>query len=275
MIYLLNSKDIGMPANGLEDCPIASAVDAGSEKNQKHLMNCSSDEFDSSYSSSDSENHENSERFKETNKKMSTLNFVTHPNKEAHETFIKTCMDVILKNAVFEGTDRRSKVVDWIDPQELERSFDFQIKDTAESQEGLLNLIKETIKYSVKTGHPYFINQLYSSVDPYALVGQWLTDSLNPSVYTYEVSPVFICMEETVLAEMRKIVGFENWKDGDGIFCPGGSIANGYGISCARFKAIPDIKVSFRNFLLKCNFLANKAHFSLISLSGALELICF
>lgn len=238
-----------MPANGLEGCPIASAVDAGNV-NEKHLIDCCSDEFDSSYSSSDSENHENSDRLKET-KKMSASNFITHPNKEAHETFIKTCMDIILKNAVFEGTNRKNKVVDWVDPDELERSFDFQLKDTAESQESLLNLIKETIKYSVKTGHPYFINQLYSSVDPYALVGQWLTDSLNPSVYTYEVSPVFICMEETVLAEMRKIVGFENWKDGDGIFCPGGSIANGYGISCARFKAIPDIKVSFRNFLLK------------------------
>lgn len=252
-----------MPANVLEDCPIASAVDAKSE-NEKHL-NCCSDEFDSSYSSSDSENHENSEKSNES-KKMSALNFVSHPNKEAHETFIRTCMDVILKSAVFEGTDRKNKVVEWIDPAELEKSFDFQVKDTAESQESLLNLIKDTIKYSVKTGHPYFINQLYSSVDPYALVGQWLTDSLNPSVYTYEVSPVFICMEETVLAEMRKIVGFENWKDGDGIFCPGGSMANGYGISCARFKAIPDIKVSFMVFCVDISWQTSNI-FSVISFS--------
>lgn len=231
-----------MPANVLEGCPIASAVvDIAESENEKHL-NCCSDEFDSSYSSSDSENHESSE--KSDTKKMLPMNYVSHPNKEAHETFIRTCMDVILKSAVFEGTDRKNKVVDWIDPAELEKTFDFQLKDNGESQEHLLNLIKETIKYSVKTGHPYFINQLYSSVDPYALVGQWLTDSLNPSVYTYEVSPVFICMEEIVLAEMRKIVG---WQDGDGIFCPGGSIANGYGISCARYKAIPDIKVSYFN----------------------------
>ena len=79
-------------------------------------------------------------------------------------------------------------------------------------------------------------------MDPYGLVGQWLGDALNPSVYTYEVSPVFTLMEETVLREMRRIVGFPN-AHGDGIFCPGGSIANGYAISCARYKFTPDIKV--------------------------------
>lgn len=82
---------------------------------------------------------------------------------------------------------------------------------------------------------------LSCSVDPYGLVGQWLADALNPSVYTYEVSPVFSLMEEHVLAQMRTIVGFQG---GDGIFCPGGSMANGYAISCARHHAFPQIKVS-------------------------------
>lgn len=50
-------------------------------------------------------------------------------------------------------------------------------------------------------------------------------------------------MEEEVLREMRKIVGYPNGQ-GDGIFCPGGSTANGYGISCARYHACPDVKVS-------------------------------
>lgn len=79
-------------------------------------------------------------------------------------------------------------------------------------------------------------------LDPYGLVGQWLTDALNPSVYTYEVSPVFTLMEEAVLKEMRAIVGFPA-DQGDGIFCPGGSMANGYAISCARFHHFPEIKV--------------------------------
>ena len=82
-------------------------------------------------------------------------------------------------------------------------------------------------------------------MDPYGLVGQWLGDALNPSVYTYEVSPVFTLMEEAVLAEMRRIVGFT---EGDGIFSPGGSISNGYGISCARYHKVPNVKVNRQNF---------------------------
>lgn len=80
------------------------------------------------------------------------------------------------------------------------------------------------------------------SVDPYGLIGQWLTDALNPSVYTFEVAPVMTIMEETVLTEMRKFLGYPDGK-GDGIFCPGGSIANGYAINCARFYAFPEVKV--------------------------------
>ncbi len=52
-------------------------------------------------------------------------------------------------------------------------------------------------------------------------------------------------MEEYILSELRKLVGFD---DGDGIFSPGGSIANGYAINCARFQKFPHIKVR-NNFL--------------------------
>lgn len=115
------------------------------------------------------------------------------------------------------------------------------VDENGTSHKELLELARSIIKYSVKTGHPRFVNQLFSSVDPYGLVGQWLTDALNPSVYTYEVTPVFTLMENEILREMRKIVG---WKDGngDGIFCPGGSMANGYAINLARYYKFPNLK---------------------------------
>lgn len=39
-----------------------------------------------------------------------------------------------------------------------------------------------------------------------------------PRRYTYEVAPVFVLMEEVVLAKLRELVG---WSSGDGIFAPG------------------------------------------------------
>ncbi|XP_046659625.1 cysteine sulfinic acid decarboxylase isoform X2 [Homalodisca vitripennis] len=161
-----------------------------------------------------------------------------HPDRQHHEKFIQEAVKLMLDEAVF-SLDRQTPVVQWTEPDELLERLDLQIERHPTTHDKLLQLMSDTIKYSVKTGHPYFMNQLFSSVDPYGLVGQWLTDALNPSVYTYEVSPVFTLMEETVLAEMRRIVG---WNQGDGIFCPGGSMANGYAISCARYHTLPQVK---------------------------------
>ncbi|KAJ6645878.1 Acidic amino acid decarboxylase GADL1 [Pseudolycoriella hygida] len=176
-----------------------------------------------------------------SNDNESHQRFESLPTRSAHENFLRKCIDEILNSAVFNATERSNKVLEFKNPDVLANILDLKLKSASDSDEKLMELLKDTIKYSVKTGHPYFVNQLFSGVDPYALIGQWLTDALNPSVYTYEVSPVFTLMEEIVLEEMRKIVGYENGA-GDGIFCPGGSIANGYAISCARYKFMPDSK---------------------------------
>lgn len=178
------------------------------------------------------------------------------PDREQHENFLRKCLQILLEEAVFKGTQRDTKVVDWRAPEELKRLIDFEPRSSPESHEELLQIVRDVVKYSVKTGHPYFVNQLFSSLDVYGLVGQWLTDALNPSVYTYEVAPAFVLMEEEVLREMRRIVGFEDGK-GDGIFCPGGSMANGYAISCARYKFCPDIKVRI-NCISKFNKTKNQ-----------------
>lgn len=176
------------------------------------------------------------------NNNMEHERYMSLPNRAKHEKFLRSFIDEVIQLAVFEGTDRSNKVLEWKSPEEMLHLVDLQLKNEPDSDEKLMELMRDTIKYSVKTGHPYFVNQLFSAVDAYALAGQWLTDALNPSVYTYEVAPVLVLMEEIVLHEMRSVVGWKNG-DGDGIFCPGGSIANGYAIACARYNFMPDIKV--------------------------------
>ncbi|KAF3827073.1 hypothetical protein GH733_002559 [Mirounga leonina] len=46
-------------------------------------------------------------------------------------------------------------------------------------------------------------------------------------------------MEEAVLKKMIEFIG---WKEGDGIFNPGGSVSNMYAMNLARYKYCPDIK---------------------------------
>lgn len=84
------------------------------------------------------------------------------PNAADHETFVRDAVRMMLENAVFRGTDRRRPVLNWKSPEELRAAFDFQLDRSATTHGHLLRLIEGTIEHSVKTGHPYFVNQLFS-----------------------------------------------------------------------------------------------------------------
>lgn len=71
------------------------------------------------------------------------------------------------------------------------------------------------------------------------MAGEWLTATTNTNMFTYEIAPVFILMEQVTLRKMREIIG---WPNGDSILGPGGSIANLYAALCARHKMYPNYK---------------------------------
>ncbi|KAF5282582.1 hypothetical protein FQA39_LY04989 [Lamprigera yunnana] len=184
--------------------------------------------------------------------------YTPNPKWDKHGSFMQDVVEMLFKNVVF--AKNCDKVVLWKHPEELLEAFDFSLQQTGVSHDKLLTLIKNTIKFSVKTGHPYFINQLFSGLDPYGLVGQWITDALNASVYTYEVAPVFTLMESFVIREMCNMIGPE-WCDG--MFCPGGSIGNGTAISLARFHFNRDIKKKGMFHLPRLVlFISEEAHYS-------------
>ncbi|KAJ8369996.1 hypothetical protein SKAU_G00100240 [Synaphobranchus kaupii] len=155
--------------------------------------------------------------------------------------FLKEAFQIILEEALCQGTDNKEKqVCEWRDPEELRTMLDLELRDGGESHDQLLRRVRDVAKYSVKTNHPLFFNQLFAGVDYHALAGRFLTETLNTSQYTYEVAPVFVLMEDVVLSQLRSLVG---WEEGDGIFCPGGSVSNMYAINVARYRAFPQVKL--------------------------------
>ena len=88
-------------------------------------------------------------------------------------------------------------------------------------------------------GHPHFFNQLSCGLDIISMAGEWLTATANTNMFTYEIAPVFILMENVVLSKMREIIG---WHGGDSILAPGGSISNLYAFLAARHKMFPNYK---------------------------------
>lgn len=104
---------------------------------------------------------------------------------------------------------------------------------------------------------------LFHRLDPYGLAGQWLTDSLNASIYTYEVAPVITIMEQTLARRVLEMFYGQDVR-GDAIFCPGGSYANGTAISLARYWLDPETKSSGISGLRLVIFTSEDAHYSIL-----------
>uniref|UniRef100_A0A8C5DG18 Uncharacterized protein n=1 Tax=Gouania willdenowi TaxID=441366 RepID=A0A8C5DG18_GOUWI len=156
------------------------------------------------------------------------------------QSFLSQSMNIILEDAVKKSTDVKEKVCEWRSPEELKELLDLELRDEGESESEILQRCRDTIRYSVKTTHPRFFNQLFAGMEPYSLVASVIVEALKPSLYTYEVAPVFTLVENAVLRKMMELIGWE--EGGDGIFCAGGSMSNMYALNLARYHHCPDVK---------------------------------
>uniref|UniRef100_A0A671WS57 Glutamate decarboxylase 1b n=1 Tax=Sparus aurata TaxID=8175 RepID=A0A671WS57_SPAAU len=168
------------------------------------------------------------------------------PAKNGEEPTIQFLLEMvdILTNYVKKTFDRSTKVLDFHHPHQLlegMEGFNLELSDQPESLEQILVDCRDTLKYGVRTGHPRFFNQLSSGLDIIGLAGEWLTSTANTNMFTYEIAPVFVLMEQLTLKKMREMIG---WPDGegDGLFSPGGAISNMYSVMIARYKYFPEVK---------------------------------
>ncbi|XP_017009642.2 glutamate decarboxylase [Drosophila takahashii] len=152
--------------------------------------------------------------------------------------FLLKVVDVLL-DYVKATNDRNEKILDFHHPEDMKRLLDLDVPDRALPLQQLIEDCATTLKYQVKTGHPHFFNQLSNGLDLISMAGEWLTATANTNMFTYEIAPVFILMENVVLTKMREIIG---WSGGDSILAPGGSISNLYAFLAARHKMFPNYK---------------------------------
>jgi glutamate/tyrosine decarboxylase-like PLP-dependent enzyme len=108
------------------------------------------------------------------------------------------------------------------------------------SQEMLQKAVDLVLEYSVRTGHPLFFNQLYARGHPSGIAADWVSAATNSNCHTYEVAPVYTVMEKETLAKTASVVGGDYANGHDGLFVPGGSISNIYGMHLAHIRADPN-----------------------------------
>uniref|UniRef100_A0A674BZP7 Glutamate decarboxylase 1 n=1 Tax=Salmo trutta TaxID=8032 RepID=A0A674BZP7_SALTR len=197
------------------------------------------------------------------------------PAKNGEEPTMQFLLEVvdILTNYVRKTFDRSTKVLDFHHPHQLlegMEGFNLELSDQPESLEQILVDCRDTLKYGVRTGHPRFFNQLSTGLDIIGLSGEWLTSTANTNMFTYEIAPVFVLMEQLTLKKMREIIG---WPDGegDGIFSPGGAISNMYSVMIARYKFFPEVKTKGMTAAPRLVlFTSEHSHYSIKKASAAL-----
>uniref|UniRef100_A0A665VL40 Zgc:163121 n=1 Tax=Echeneis naucrates TaxID=173247 RepID=A0A665VL40_ECHNA len=181
----------------------------------------------------------------------------------------------ILFGYISKTSQRSTKVLDFHHPHQLKEGlegFSLDLSDQPETLEQILVDCRDTLKYGVSTGHPRFFNQLSSGLDVIGVAGEWLTSTANTNMFTYEVSPVFILMEEVLLRKMQSIVGWSD-EEGDGLFCPGGTISNLYSILVARYHFYPEVKTKGMGALPRLAlFTSEHSHYSVKKSAAVLGL---
>ncbi|KAJ7415573.1 hypothetical protein WISP_77687 [Willisornis vidua] len=222
------------------------------------------------------ENSEKESRFRRTETDFSNLYARDLlPSKNGEEQTMQFLLEVvdILLNYVRKTFDRSTKVLDFHHPHQLlegMEGFNLELSDNPESLEQILVDCRDTLKYGVRTGHPRFFNQLSTGLDIIGLAGEWLTSTANTNMFTYEIAPVFVLMEQITLRKMREIIGWSN-KNGDGIFSPGGAISNMYSIMAARYKYFPEVKTKGMAAVPKLVlFTSEHSHYSIKKAGAAL-----
>lgn len=147
-----------------------------------------------------------------------------------HSEYISLLKDLEI---FFQYATEENLVTSNLKPDELRANIDLKIGNSV-SDEDLRSLIQQYLKYSVKTSHPRYFNQLWGGFQKAGFMGDVISSAANTSMYTHEVAPVATLIEKELVQKMGKIAGFEN---PEGQFTTGGSNGNLMAVVMARHQA--------------------------------------
>eukprot|EP00854_Cymbomonas_tetramitiformis_P021219 gene21219-25494_t len=161
------------------------------------------------------------------------------------EKLLRDTADTLVKYLT-SSNDVSAPVVKLSSPDSMESDFaavgvPLELRDGEGPVSGpdLHKALETTLDLCVRTSHPYFLNQLYAGADRAGVAADWAVVAANTNVHTYEVAPVFTMVEQKVLQKLARVIGGRFQAASDGLFVPGGSIANTYAMHLARRRADP------------------------------------
>lgn len=124
--------------------------------------------------------------------------------------------------------------VTYLPPAELARRLELDRPAPPGDWDEIFRWVELYLRYSVKTGHPGYMNRMWSSANLPSVLGEMVTALSNTSACTFETAPVSTLMEQYLLQAMLDLVGFPK---GSGQMTTGSSNANLIVLLIARNQA--------------------------------------
>lgn len=131
--------------------------------------------------------------------------------------------------------------MDYKSPEELQKIFKLDFPVSGRGQDGLLQILKQILRYSVNTWHQGFLDKLYASTNAPGVAAELILATLNTNVHVYQVSPALTLIEKYTAKELASLFGLSGPHAG-GISVQGGSASNTTSIVIARNNLFPSTK---------------------------------
>lgn len=120
-------------------------------------------------------------------------------------------------------------------PSDVRERLALELTEEGATFEGVAGALAQILAETPSSASPAFFNQLFGGRDEIACLAEMLTPLVNTSMYTYKVAGPQILIEQEVIGRMLAKSGFDG---GEGILCPGGSLATLTAMLIARNEAI-------------------------------------
>ena len=92
--------------------------------------------------------------------------------------------------------------VTYLPPAELARRLELDRPAPPGDWDEIFRWVELYLRYSVKTGHPGYMNRMWSSANLPSVLGEMVTALSNTSACTFETAPVSTLMEQYLLQAM-------------------------------------------------------------------------
>ncbi|RAH72337.1 pyridoxal phosphate-dependent decarboxylase family protein [Aspergillus aculeatinus CBS 121060] len=126
-------------------------------------------------------------------------------------------------------------------PEELQRLLQLSLPQEGTGQNGLVDVLRQVLRYSVNTWHQGFLDKLYASTNAPGVASELILAALNTNVHVYQVSPALTVIEKYTGQRLAALFGLTGPRAG-GISVQGGSASNTTSIVIARNNLYPETK---------------------------------